>query len=127
MTWNQERTKFYTEIPTKLIIFSFFSVGVYNMYFFYRIFLLNHDDSPRFILITKSILYPIFCFRLLKKTSEYSGEKLNPLIKSVLLWTTLIIFVYAGGLFEGHLKFLAFATFIPLLGINMQFKRANSI
>lgn len=125
-TKNQEDLGFYTEAPARLVIFSFFSAGVYNMYYFYQNFLRNNDSSSQLVLIAKSILYPFFCFGLLKKASENSGNDSKSSVNVVLLWGALFIFVYAGGLLQGDLKYLAFATFIPLLGINFLFKRANS-
>ena len=123
---NRETLNFYTEAPARLVIFSFFSAGLYNMYYFYKNFLKNSDASSQLVLVAKSILYPFFCFGLLKKASKNTGDDSKSSVKVVLLWGALFIFVYAGGLLQGDLKYLAFATFIPLLGINSLFKRTNS-
>ena len=123
---NQNNLSFYTETPARLVIFSFFSAGVYNMYYFYRNFLKHNDTSSRLVLITKSILYPFFCFGLLKKVSANSSKNSRTSVTIMLLWGTLFIFVYAAGLLQGDWKYLAFATFLPLLGINYLFKQASA-
>ncbi len=123
---NHNNLSFYTETPARLVIFSFFSAGFYNMYYFYRNFLKHNDASSQLVLIIKSILYPFFCFGLLKKASANSSKDSKASLTIVLLWGTLFIFVYVAGLLQGDWKYLAFATFLPLLGINYLFKRASA-
>ena len=117
---------FYTEASGKLVIYSFFSAGVYNMYYFYKNFLQRNDNSSQLVLIVKSVLYPFFCFGLINNASRnYKSNSWSKLI-AVFLWVSLFIFVFAGGLTQGSIKYLAFATCIPLSGINLLFKKANS-
>ena len=71
-------------------------------------------------------LVSVFLFWIVKKASANTGDDSKSSVKVVLFWGALFIFVYAGGLLQGDFKYLAFATFIPLLGINFLFKRANS-
>ena len=126
MTRKKKQSNFYTEQPVRLMIFSFFSVGVYNIYYFFKNFSKNDETSSFLTLIGKSILYPFFCFDLLKKANISSGKDRKAGFKGLLLWILLFIFVYAGGVMPGNLKYLAFATFVPLLGINHLFERANT-
>ena len=87
---NRETLNFYTEAPARLVISRFFSAGLYNMHYFLKIFE-NSDASSQLVLVAKSILYPFFCFGLLKKASKNTGDDSKSSVRVVLLWGALFI------------------------------------
>jgi hypothetical protein len=118
------KDKFYTETLFKLVILSGCTLGVYNMYFFYRNHLLLNDSPDEFSMgsLVKGILYPLFCYKLLVRADEKRGKlRFMPEILTIIIF----LFVFSGGFFSGYAKYLSFFTFIPLVAVNYLFQKAG--
>ena len=114
---------FYTDSNIKVVLFSGLSLGLYNMYYFYKNFVLRQSEVEEFnpSSVIKGILYPLFTYSLLKQANKGNTYPLVPELLTLLL----IVFVFSGGLFSGWAKYLTFASFVPLAAINQMFKIAK--
>ena len=119
---------FFIESTIKVMLMSYSTLGIYNIYFFYKNFLNLQKNTHKIppLLIIKAILYPLFCFSSLHKATQ---QFCNPNIATVLaliINLILILFVFSGTIFSGSLQYLSFVTFMPLTLINYLFSNSNS-
>ncbi|WP_194866971.1 hypothetical protein [Pseudoalteromonas sp. PPB1] len=117
---------YYTVPVLPLVLFSFSTLGFYNIYFYFKnICLSSKVEGFDLVTVAKSILYPIFCFKLLKN-AESSIDNYNGLSAKIIFFSQ-IFFVF-GGVFLGKGgEILGFFTFIPLIFSNNLFVCSNKV
>jgi len=100
-----------------LVALSFISLGVYNIYYYYKNFELCDEkrgsDPVNFI---KAVLYPYFSYSLLKQ-AENNRNGTYPLSAKVIFIIQFFIVVGAVS-FPGPFYLMAFLAFIPLVFAN---------
>ncbi|AWB66170.1 hypothetical protein C2869_06845 [Saccharobesus litoralis] len=101
-------------------------MGLFNMLYFYKNYMKLglYKDKWEPMLLVKSILYPLFLYKLIKASLLRVGGAFI-IVRAVLLSFLLFFFVFSG-VFGKLVGLLAFFTFFPLLLINMCFQKANS-
>ena len=116
MAVNQ-KYNLYIENRLKIVLMSYCSMGIYNMYYFYRNFnVFNNQSELRNIV--KSILYPIFCFSLLLKVSTNFKDKKRAKTIAISISMMLAFFSFSGVISTNEIKYLAFCTFLPMTFVN---------
>ena len=122
---NHYVDSFHIDSQLKLILMSYSTLGLYNMYYFYRNFRV-YNPNNELQNIAKSILYPIFCFSLLSKLSTHFKDKNRAKLVAMLIATTLVFFAFSGVIFNSKMKYLAFTTFIPMIFANKFLMAVNT-
>lgn len=106
------------------VIFSFATLGLFNMYFYFKNFHVQ-SESKEFdaVNLIKGMLYPLFSLEILKE-AESSNQNYKG-VSAKVIFVAQLIFVFGASVMIGPLKVIGFFTFIPLLAANRLFKSAN--
>lgn len=126
---QSEKQNFYVEDTVKLALLSYGSFGLYNVFYFYRNFKLDTKmrTTNGLVLIVKSFLYPLFCFRLIANAGVSKRGEFNASLISIVLVFTFILFVFSASIFTGNGKYFSLVTFLPLIMVNNIFSKANGV
>jgi len=113
---------FYTVKTINLVVLSMITLGVFNMYYFYRNFIRSNEElSPKTIAI--SVLYPLFSLSLITEACLLAGNSRKYGLSTYIF---CLLFVFTASL-PSDLKYISLCSFIPMLFINDLFLKANKM
>lgn len=110
------KSKLYAVNSSKLMAISFATLGLFNIYYYYKNFSRKAKvEEFDLVIFVKSILYPYFSYSFLVDVGS-TTKRSNSFVKFV--FVLQLVFVVGGVAVAHPLNLLGFLTFIPLTIVN---------
>lgn len=111
----------------KLVIMSIFTLGIYEIYWFYRNWkFLKEKHGFKVIPLARAIFSPIFCYSLFNTVKSYATQhEIEVKYKPSTLTVCYVLLVLTNRA-PSPLDILSFLTFIPLLSVQKTINDLNN-